>query len=378
MAGQITVVITESATGKVLSTSEWDLNQVRYMHPFISRWLRYHTDDRTSVATYPDGSVKVRGVPLPAKPETFPRSEITHHEPIREGNGSSRTWSRTIRGKLYSFEAVFMPNGERRYFASRLQDGKDSRFACYWTRVFALTLPDEPIIIDMRNGGAFDHACRGAWLVQGKNATGHSIFKCDRDSRPHILIEYHVVKTHVCTDECASTVIVPDETGRMIHALDALPDHSDRPGYRTYLQMFISGILSAGDIGEYYQAKIAPPYAWVILRDHICESLPGHLDPSLQEDCIGMCGKRPMSECSATVTGPRGITPDMIALATDTGRWFRMYDDDDLIYYTGRLWINPSRSGEVDEFEPLDDFGRPNAGCTRIDYRTDSGKWETL
>jgi len=39
---------------------------------------------------------------------------------------------------------------------------------------------------------------------------------------------------------------------------------------------------------------------------------------------------------------------------------FSMYDDDDNCYYEGMLY------GEYDGFEPLYDFGMPNAGCTYI------------
>ena len=49
---------------------------------------------------------------------------------------------------------------------------------------------------------------------------------------------------------------------------------------------------------------------------------------------------------------------------------FRMYDDDGELYYEG--FSNDSSS-----FQPLDDFGMPNAGCTEIKY-LEKGKWETL
>ena len=39
---------------------------------------------------------------------------------------------------------------------------------------------------------------------------------------------------------------------------------------------------------------------------------------------------------------------------------FSMYDDDDNCYYEGMIY------GDYDGFEPLDDFGMPNAGCTYI------------
>ena len=49
---------------------------------------------------------------------------------------------------------------------------------------------------------------------------------------------------------------------------------------------------------------------------------------------------------------------------------FRMLDDDGMVYYVG--YSNDSSS-----FQPLDDFGMPNAGCTDIQY-LENGKWESL
>lgn len=48
---------------------------------------------------------------------------------------------------------------------------------------------------------------------------------------------------------------------------------------------------------------------------------------------------------------------------------FRMFDDDDEVYYEGR--------SNNETFDPLDLFGMPNAGCTKIQYLTKNG-WETL
>ena len=45
---------------------------------------------------------------------------------------------------------------------------------------------------------------------------------------------------------------------------------------------------------------------------------------------------------------------------------FKMYDDDGELYYEGTLF------GRYGGFEPLDDFGTPNAGCTMIKI---NGKW---
>ena len=49
---------------------------------------------------------------------------------------------------------------------------------------------------------------------------------------------------------------------------------------------------------------------------------------------------------------------------------FRMLDDDDEIYYIGY-------SDDSSSFEPLDDFGLPNAGATNIQY-LENGRWESL
>ena len=45
---------------------------------------------------------------------------------------------------------------------------------------------------------------------------------------------------------------------------------------------------------------------------------------------------------------------------------FKMYDDDGILCYRGEIY------GEYDGFEPLDDFGAPNDGCTAI---TINGEW---
>jgi len=69
----------------------------------------------------------------------------------------------------------------------------------------------------------------------------------------------------------------------------------------------------------------------------------------------------------------------MILSAMTKGRHFRIYDDDGFINYSGRFYVIPGREEEVSEFEPLDDFGTPNAGATTIKYRDpQTGKWESL
>lgn len=50
---------------------------------------------------------------------------------------------------------------------------------------------------------------------------------------------------------------------------------------------------------------------------------------------------------------------------------FRMLDDDGMVYFEGVTTRDHS-------FCPLDDFGRPDSGCTEIQYKNVDGKWETL
>jgi hypothetical protein len=49
---------------------------------------------------------------------------------------------------------------------------------------------------------------------------------------------------------------------------------------------------------------------------------------------------------------------------------FRLYDGDGNLYYEGRM--------QNEDFDPLDDFGGPNAGCTEIKTRSAGGAWTTL
>lgn len=68
---------------------------------------------------------------------------------------------------------------------------------------------------------------------------------------------------------------------------------------------------------------------------------------------------------SVSIRSPNWLESDSVGSIR-----FRMLDDDNEIYYEGRC--TPAT-----EFEPLDDFGRANAGCTSIQYRED-GMWVDL
>jgi hypothetical protein len=95
-----------------------------------------------------------------------------------------------------------------------------------------------------------------------------------------------------------------------------------------------------------------PGYAWIITEDRL-------------ED-----GKR------VGVMGPGGVTLSGREIKNHPEReYFAMYDDDGNLYYRGYFVGGEWASG----FEPLDDYGMPNAGAVEIRYRNPkTGKMETL
>lgn len=72
------------------------------------------------------------------------------------------------------------------------------------------------------------------------------------------------------------------------------------------------------------------------------------------------------------VVGPSTATLSIDEIKA-TGQRFRLLDDDGEIYYYGRAVLDDDDDG----FEPLDDFGTPNAGCTSIQY-FEREAWQTL
>ncbi len=53
---------------------------------------------------------------------------------------------------------------------------------------------------------------------------------------------------------------------------------------------------------------------------------------------------------------------------------FRMHDDDGNLYYEG---VYIALNDEITGFEPLDNYGRPYAGCSRI-YYLENAQWSML
>lgn len=69
---------------------------------------------------------------------TGPRGPIFDNPAQRPGFGTSRSWARVVRGTLYRFVIVNMPNGQVRWFVSRFNGYVGGpEFGCAWDRVRA-------------------------------------------------------------------------------------------------------------------------------------------------------------------------------------------------------------------------------------------------
>lgn len=81
--------------------------------------------------------------------------------------------------------------------------------------------------------------------------------------------------------------------------------------------------------------------------------------PGTNENAVGIVGPR-----TCTLTAEQIINHP-------NARRFKMRDDDGEVYYEGYYIPNDN------EFEPLDAFGTPNAGCTSMEY-WDGQNWILL
>lgn len=90
-------------------------------------------------------------------------------------------------------------------------------------------------------------------------------------------------------------------------------------------------------------------YAWVITRDHVAD------DSGDDYSCVG-------------VSGPSDAPDEFLSkLNAGKGWTFRMYDDDGLLYVTGRGYAEGEGVGEEDHvYGPLRDYGAGGLGCVEI------------
>ncbi len=101
---------------------------------------------------------------------------------------------------------------------------------------------------------------------------------------------------------------------------------------------------------------------WTITKDFIAD--PDARQPS-NANAVGMVGPRNAKLTAAEI------------IAHPQGRTFRMKDGDGEVYYEGIMVITDD-DGDEAEFRPLDDFGKPNAGATDIEYQRADGSWEMI
>ena len=81
----------------------------------------------------------------------------------------------------------------------------------------------------------------------------------------------------------------------------------------------------------------------------------------ITKDCVADADAKPGTNCNAIgMQGPRGFIDGV-----EMPYKFRMLDDDGEVYYYGIC--------SEESFAPLDDFGTPNAGCARIEYKNKKG-----
>lgn len=95
-------------------------------------------------------------------------------------------------------------------------------------------------------------------------------------------------------------------------------------------------------------------YGWIVDRDYTDQEFTGEVHK------VSVFGHSRISE---------KLKQKLLA---GEGEEFKMYDADDNLYYSGRI------VGDYDGFEPLDDYGTPNAGAIDIHYKDKTGNWSPL
>lgn len=103
-------------------------------------------------------------------------------------------------------------------------------------------------------------------------------------------------------------------------------------------------------------------YAWIITEDNLY-----HPEHSISDES----GKSGPRDADATlINGLGDPMSDIYRKAYE----FRMYDDDGILYYTGRLATDSDNPSEWQLMAPLYEFAGPSAGATLIKY-TNRPEW---
>jgi hypothetical protein len=107
-------------------------------------------------------------------------------------------------------------------------------------------------------------------------------------------------------------------------------------------------------------------YAWIITEDNLY-----HPEHSISDEA-GKSG--PRGADATLINGLGDPMSDIYRKAYE----FRMYDDDGILYYTGRLAVKGLKTEDPGEYvlmAPLYDFAGPSAGATLIKY-TNHPEWD--
>lgn len=118
-------------------------------------------------------------------------------------------------------------------------------------------------------------------------------------------------------------------------------------------------------------------YAWLITHDSIADD--DYPAPS-NSNARGMTGPHDVSEEFVKILH-RAASAGKDKWQGEPVQWFKIYDGDDELYYSGVFLAAElsDSSEEASGFEPLYDFGTPNAGAVYIKYYNSVTKqWDML
>ena len=91
-----------------------------------------------------------------------------------------------------------------------------------------------------------------------------------------------------------------------------------------------------------------PEYGWYIYESFI------------EDGCYSYDSDTRTAQAVAVI-GPSGCSDENERkLKSGEGEEFELYDDDDILYYKGRI------IGDFTGFEPMEDYGMPNAGAVHV------------
>lgn len=105
-------------------------------------------------------------------------------------------------------------------------------------------------------------------------------------------------------------------------------------------------------------------YAWIVDYSHLDDAIDGTTGP-----------RDAPAGALAALGNP--VWPNHYGRLPVNVRRFRLLDDDGILYFSGRQYIDPDDASDLAEFGPLDDYGRPGFGAVDLQVRQ-GGQWVSL